>query len=131
MPQPSTSPSIRSFLPAAIPLMLLGWFGLVGVLIFTDPNGGTRWALFFTLILALTGTFLPLMAFLNQRFASQPPSTPGVVLRQSLWVGIFFATLAWLQLGRVLNLAISGLLLAGLILTEWLLRLRERSQWKP
>lgn len=129
--QPETPLSVRSFLPTAIPLFILGWVVLFGILQLADPSGGTRWALFFTLILALTGTSLPLMAYLNKRFASRPPASPGVVLRQSMWVGVYFATLAWLQLGRVLNSAIVVLLLSGLILTEWLLRLRERSQWRP
>jgi hypothetical protein len=82
-------------------------------------------------MLALTGTVLPLVAFLNRRFSSLPPPTPLVVLRQSLWVGIYVATLAWLQIGRVLNPVIAVMLGLGLVLIEWLLRLRERSQWKP
>jgi hypothetical protein len=60
---------------------------------------------------------------------SQP--TSGVIMRQSLWVGVYGATLAWLQIGRVLTLALAVLLALGLIVIEWLLRLRERSQWNP
>jgi hypothetical protein len=52
-------------------------------------------------------------------------------LRQSLWIGIYGPTLAWLQIGRVLTVALTILLAIGLILIEVLLRLRERSQWKP
>jgi len=82
-------------------------------------------------VLALTGTVMPAVAFLNRRFPSLPPPTPQVILRQSLWIGIYVPTLAWLQIGRVLNLAVAGLLAVCLILIELLLRLRERSQWKP
>ncbi len=126
-----TSPSVWYFLPAALILILAGWGGLIAVIRFSTPSGGARWLFFFTLMLALTGTVLPLVAFLNRRFSSLPPPTPLVVLRQSLWVGIYVATLAWLQIGRVLNPVIAVMLGLGLVLIEWLLRLRERSQWKP
>jgi hypothetical protein len=46
-------------------------------------------------------------------------------------VGIYFPILAWLQIGRVLTPAMALLLAVGFILIEWLLRLRERAQWKP
>ncbi len=124
-------PPIRTFAPAALVLMLLGWAGLYAILMYTSPNGGTRWAFFFTSMLALTGTFLPVMAYLNQRFPSVPAPTPAVIVRQALWVGIYIPTLLWLQIGRVLTPSLAMLLLAGLILIEWLLRLRERSLWRP
>jgi len=125
------SPPVRYFLPTSLILMILGWGGLYAVTIYTSPNGGTRWLFFFTGVLALTGTVMPAVAFLNRRFPSLPPPTPQVILRQSLWIGIYVPTLAWLQIGRVLNLAVAGLLAVCLILIELLLRLRERSQWKP
>ena len=125
------SPPVIAFLPTTIILMLLGWGGLISVIWFTSPNGGTRWAFFFAAVLALTGTVLPGIAFLNRRFPSSPPPTSSVVVRQALWVGIYFPTLAWLQIGRVLTPALALLLAFGFVLIEWLLRLRERSQWKP
>ena len=121
------SPPVRSFLPAAVILMVIGWGGLYIVLTQTTPSGGARWAMFFTSVLALTGTLLPAVAFLNLRFPSAPPPTTFVVLRQAIWVGIYFPTLVWLQIGRVLTPSIALLLALGLILIEWLLRLRERS----
>lgn len=124
-------PPIRTFLPATVILMILGWGGLIAVLAFSSPNGGTRWAFFFSAVLALTGTVLPGVAYLNRRFPSTPPPTPGTIVRQALWVGIYFPILAWLQIGRVLVPAMALLLAAGFILIEWLLRLRERAQWKP
>jgi hypothetical protein len=125
------SPPIRIFIPATVVLMILGWGGLVAVLAFSSPNGGTRWAFFFSAVLALTGTVLPGIAYLNRRFPSSPPPTPAAVVRQALWVGIYFPILAWLQIGRVLTPAMALLLAVGFILIEWLLRLRERAQWKP
>jgi hypothetical protein len=79
----------------------------------------------------LTGTTLPVIAFLNQRFPTNPPVNAGVIVREAIWVGIYFPTLAWLQLGQVLTPALSLLLAVGLLAIEVLLRLRERSQWKP
>jgi hypothetical protein len=119
------------FLPAAIILAGAGWAGLVYLVFFTLPTLWPRWLFFFLTVLALTGTVLPMVAFLNRRFPSMPAPTPAVVLRQSLWVGIYGTALAWLQIGRVLTPALAGLLALGLILIEWLLRLRERAQWRP
>ncbi|MCZ7552022.1 MAG: hypothetical protein B6D39_07365 [Anaerolineae bacterium UTCFX2] len=123
--------TVRAFLPAAALLILLGWTGLFAITNFSEPSGGTRWAFFFFAVLGLTGLALPAVAFLNKRFPSNPPPTHAVILRQAVWVGIYLPTLAWLRIGRVLNVSIAILIIAGLILIEWLLRLRERSQWKP
>jgi hypothetical protein len=126
-----STPSITSILPASILLMALGWGGLAAVILKTSPNGGTRWAFFFTVVLGLTGTVLPVVAFLNRRFPSTPPASPATIVRQALWFGVYASTLAWLQVGRVLTPSLALLLAIGLILIELLLRLRERSQWKP
>lgn len=124
-------PAVRSFLLAALVLMVIGWGGLAYVVSNTEPSGGTRWAFFFTSVLGLTGIALPIVAYLNRRFPSVPPPSPAVIVRQAIWIGIYFPTLAWLRIGRVVNLSLALLLAAGLILIEFLLRLRERSQWKP
>jgi len=125
------SPTVRSVLPAAILMALVGWVGLAGLFFATLPTVGPRWLFFFLCVLAVTGSFLPAVAFLNRRFPSQPTPTPGVILRQAIWFGIYVPTLAWLQIGRVLTPALALLLAVGLLLIEWLLRLREKSQWKP
>jgi hypothetical protein len=125
------SPPVSSFLPAAIILSLLGWSGLIVLVNFTIPTVGPRWLFFFLSVLALTGTALPAVAFLNRRFPSSPPATNGAVFREAIWIGIYFPTLAWLQLGRALTPALALLMALGLIAIEILLRLRERSQWKP
>jgi hypothetical protein len=127
----STSPSVKSVLPAALTLAVIGWGGLAGLVFLTLPTVGPRWLFFFLGVLAFTGSALPFLAFLNRRFPSMPAATSGVILRQSLWVGIYGATLAWLQIGRVLTLPMALVLAIGLVIIEWLLRLREKSQWKP
>ena len=126
-----TSPSVGSFLPTAFILAAIGWAGLFFLFSKTLPTVGSRWLFFFLSVLALTGTVLPGVTFLNRRFPSDPPATPGVILRQSLWFGIYGPTLAWLRIPRVLTAALAVLLAIGLVLIEVLLRLRERSQWKP
>jgi len=125
------SPPISFFIPTAFILLLIGGVGLTLLIKYTTPNGGTRWAFFFCGVLALTGIALPVMAYLNRRFTSTPPATSTVVVRQALWVGIYFPTLVWLLIGRVLNLFMTLLLAVGFVLIEWLLRLRERSKWNP
>ena len=126
-----STPSISSFLPTAFILAILGWGGLFLLIQNTIPTVGPRWLFFFLGVIALTGTALPVVAFLNRRFPTVPPATPGIVIREGIWVGLYGATLAWLQLGRVLNLALAFLLAVGFIAIEILVRLRERSQWKP
>ncbi len=126
-----SSPPVRAFVPAAVILALVGWGGLVALIIYTSPTVGPRWLFYFLAVLALTGTVLPVIAFLNLRFPSTPPPTRAVVLRQAIWIGVYGATLAWLQIGRVLTPSLAFLLAVGFVLIEWLLRLREKSQWNP
>lgn len=120
-----------SILPVALPLMLVGWSALAFLFFFTEPSGGTRWAMFFSGMLAITGTVLPIVSFLNRRFPSVPPPTQAVIVRQAIWVGLYFPTLVWLQIGRVMTPSLALLLAVGLLLIEGLLRLVERSLWKP
>ena len=127
----NTSPRVANFLPAALFLFVIGWGGLIFLIISTLPTVGPRWLFFFLCVMAITGTILPIVAFLNRRFPSTPPPTTMVVVRQSLWFAIYGATLIWLQMGRVLNPALAILLAIGLGLIEFLLRLSEKSQWKP
>jgi len=124
------SPTVGSVLPIAIFLAGVGYGGMYFIILYTLPTVIPRWFFFFCLFLAATGTALPFAAFLNRRFPSSPPVSPSILLRQSIWVGIFTASMAWLQLGRVLSIAIAVLLGLGLGIIEWLLRLRERSQWR-
>ena len=123
--------SFVPFLITALILALVGWGGLVSVVLLTLPTLGPRWLFFFLAMLALTGTAVPVTYFLNRRFPSNPPPEPGVILRQAIWVGVYGSILAWLQLGRMLSLTVAGVLAAALILFEILLRMREISRWKP
>jgi hypothetical protein len=128
---PRISPPVRFFIPVSIFLFIVGWGGLALLVFNTLPTVGPRWLFFFLLVMALAGTVLPAVAFLNRRFPILPPATSGVIMRQATWVGLFGATIAWLQMGRVLTTPIVLLLAIGLGLVEFLLRLNERSQYKP
>jgi hypothetical protein len=123
-------PRVANFLPASIFLFIIGWGGLIALVVSTLPTVGPRWLFFFLCVLAVTGTMLPITAFLNRRFPSTPPPTAMAIVRQALWFAVYVSTLAWLQMGRVLNPALAILLAIGLGLIEFLLRLSEKSQWK-
>jgi len=126
-----TSPTVKSTLPSAVLLAASGWLGLAYLILKTLPTLGPRWLFFFFSVLAVSGMSLPLVAFLNRRFPSRPQVGLNVIVREGSLMGVYFATLAWLQLGRVLTLGLGLLLAAGLILVEFLIRLREKSRWDP
>jgi hypothetical protein len=125
-----TPPSTRlplSLFVATIILAALGWAGIIYLTTQTLPTIGPRWLFFAAWLTALTGTAIPFAHYLNKRFAKTlPPDS--VMLRQSLWVGLFGASCAWLQLGRALNWASALLLAAAFIAIEGFLILRDRSK---
>lgn len=123
--------SVSAYLPASLLMMAAGFGGLIFLVAGLPPTVGARWLFFFLGVVGVSGAALLAAAYLNRRFPSLPPPTHGVILRQALWVGIYVPTLAWLQVGRVLSVALALLLLLGFVIIELLLRLRERSQWKP
>jgi hypothetical protein len=126
-------PGARQYLTSALFLMALGWGGLA-LLIFVygvPPLVWARWGFFALWFTALTGTALPIMYFLNLRFPSNPPVEPHAIVRQAMWVGVYGALLAWLQLGRVMAFWMWIGLGGGLVGVEYLFRLREQARWQP
>jgi len=126
-----THPSFRQFLPGMLTMVLLGWGGFAYLIFFTLPTVWMRWLFFIFWMIAITGTALPIAYLLHRRFPSNPPVTANVVLRQSMWAGIYGVTLAWLQLGRVVTLWLIFGLAAGFFFIEMLTRMRERARWQP
>ncbi len=122
---------INSFLPLSVMLTLVGWVSLILVVRHTLPTLGPRWLFFFLIVAALTGPAIPLTYYLNLRFPSNPPAEGLVIIRQALWFGVFGSTLTWMQLGRVLTPALAVVMAGVFILIEYLLRLFERSRWRP
>ncbi len=122
--------AFRRLLPAAIALFLLGAGGLALLIFTTYPVLWARWAFFLCLVALLTGAALPAVAYLHQRFATRHPTHERTVLRESLWLGLYAAILAWLQLGRALT-PLSALIPAlGLAALEILLLVSEKNK-KP
>jgi hypothetical protein len=123
--------TFRNYLPSTLALMLIGWGGVVALLYYSLPFVWARWGFFVLGVMALTGTSLPIVYFFNRRFPAEPPATPNVIVRQSLWVGIYAATLAWLQLGRLVSLYVILGLAGGLIAIEYFIRVREKANRTP
>lgn len=124
-------PSFTNVLLISAILCGLGVLGLLIIIFAALPTLGPRWLFFFLATSLLAGLSLPLIHFLHRRFPGETPVNMNVLLRQSLWVGIYFDLLAWLQLGRALNNVRAVFIAIGLMVIEFLLRLRERSQFKP
>ena len=123
--------SFRTFLPSTLILFLAGWGGLALLFFFSLPTVWPRWAFFVCWDLALTGTAIPVVWFLNLRFPGSTPAGDAVVIRQAIWVGVYGATLAWLQLGHAASFSIIIVLAIGLAVIELLIRMREQSRWQP
>lgn len=125
------SPSFKSVLPLSLILSVPGWFGLIYLMTQTIPDLGNRWLFFVSLVFAITGTALPVVAYLNRVFTPLGPATFEIVVRESTMVGIYTGILLWLNKGQILSFGLAIILAVGLILMELLLRLRYRSQWHP
>lgn len=119
-------PDHTGMMLAAALLAATGWIGLWLLVTAALPTAFPRWLFFVCLYLAVTGTVLPFVRFLNMRFAREddPPSS-GVILRQSIFAGLFVVACAWLQIPRVLNPAIAFFLALSLVIVEFFLHMRE------
>jgi hypothetical protein len=112
---------------AAVIMMIVGWAGLYLLITSALPRVGPRWLFFVLLQVAVTGTILPFVRYLNVRFtpvtAPLPPG--GVLVRQSVWVGLFVVTCAWLQIPRVLTPPVAFFVAMAFVVLEVFLRTRE------
>lgn len=106
-----------------------GWVLLYQLMMTAKPFAFPRWLFFITLYIAITGTALPLLWYLNQRFSRAAPVTGGILLRQGMWCGLFAVTAAWLQMTRALTPASAFFLALSMIVIETFLRIRERAQY--
>lgn len=111
---------------AAALLMIAGWGGLYYVVDNIRPTAGPRWYFFILLYLAIIGTTLPIIRLINMQLASDSSQvTDTVILRQSLWIGLYVTIAAWLQILRVLGIVIAVLLALAFVAIETFLRIRE------
>lgn len=127
-PQERIPPDHIGLLLASAVLTIGGWWGLYMLLTGTIPRPGQRWAFFVLFHLAVTGTTIPIVRFLNVRLTPVDRGIPssGVILRQAIWLGLFAVTCAWLQIPRALSWSIAFFLLIIFVVLEAFLRLRER-----
>jgi hypothetical protein len=123
--------TFKPFGISSLLLFLTGWGGLYFLVMETLPYFVPRWSFFVLTIMALTGTVLPIVYLFHWRFPTEPPAESQVVVRQALWFGVYGATLAWLQLGRLVTVYVILGLAGGLFAIEYFIRLREKSRWKP
>lgn len=128
-PASTTPPDHVGVTIAAIIMAIVGWAALWLLVTRALPTAFERWLFFVFLYLAVTGTVLPFVRFLNMRFIREDATPPsgGVILRQSIWIGLFVVACAWLQIPRVLNPVIAFFLALSLIVIEVFLRLREKA----
>ena len=123
--------SFQKILLTSVILVFLGGGGLTYIFLLTLPTLGPRWLFFFFFFLLVSGLSLPVISFLNYRFKGQIPIEPVVIVRETILLGICANLLAWLQMGRELTASLGLLIVVGFLLIELLLRLNERSRWKP
>jgi hypothetical protein len=109
-------------------LMGTGWYGLYYLMTTALPRiGGELWLFFLLLQIAVTGTALPIVRYLNVRFTPLSKEVPasGIIVRQSVWIALFIVICAWLQIPRALSLPFVIFLAIVIIVVEIFLRTRE------
>lgn len=124
---PETPPDHSGVMFASLVMMFLGWGGLYLLVTRSLPRVGELWVFFLLLHIAVTATALPFVRYLNLRFTplTRQPPPGGVLVRQSVWVGLFAVACAWLQIPRVLTGLVALFVALALIAVEVFIRLRE------
>jgi hypothetical protein len=121
-------PDHVGMLAASVTMGVLAWGGLYLLIVTQPPRiGGQLWLFFVLLCVAVTCTVLPFVRYFNVRLTplsrDLPPS--GVILRQSVWFGLFVIICAWLQILRALSVPMATLLAVAFVGVEIFLRVRE------
>jgi hypothetical protein len=116
----------RRWVSVAVLVALLSWTGLWGVV--QLPITDLAQILFFVLLFVATAsTVMPPVAYLNARFgqAENQRTHRSRFVRQSIWLGAFAVTAAWLRTRRMLTVTLALILMAVFALTETFLITRE------
>lgn len=126
----STPPDHVGLMVAAVMIIVVGLGGLHWLIFGSEslPRiGGELWLFFVLLLMTSSGLALPLIRFINVRFTPLHREVPpaGVIVRQSVWVGLWVVICAWLQMPRLLTLPLALVIAAALIVVEVFLRSRE------
>ncbi|GAB1421571.1 hypothetical protein MASR2M15_17440 [Anaerolineales bacterium] len=123
-------PEYVGMLVASLFLAVICWLAAYQLVMTRLPRiSGDLWLFFLLLQIAITTTVLPIVRYLNVRFTSMDRPVPavGVIVRQSVWVGLFVVTCIWLQIPRALSLPIMILIGTLFIALEVFIRSREIS----
>jgi hypothetical protein len=123
-------PGIKNYLPLIVILLFFGFGGLFILFNITQPTLWPRWLFFFMVVIGVTGLAMPAVVFLYHRFPSGYVPAQGVIIRQSLWAGIYVSLMIWMSLGQVFKLGVAIIVLVGITLLEIILRFGERSLWR-
>ncbi len=125
--RPRTPADHWGALAAALIMAGIGWVGLFQLITSEIPAAGPRWLFFVLLHLAITGSVLPVVRYFNVRLTptSQPLPSGGVIVRQSIWIGLFVVTCAWLRMPRALSPGIAFFIALAFVVVEVFIRTRE------
>lgn len=122
-----TPPDHTGMMVAAVVMIVAGWGGLYVLVTTQIPRVGQRWFFFVLLQVAVAGTVMPFLRYVNVRLTPETRTVPpsGVIVREAVWFGLFIVTCAWLQIPRVLTLPITFFLALAFVVIELFLRSRE------
>jgi hypothetical protein len=122
-----------STVAGGILLAAVSWTALIWLIFNELPTVPNRWLFFLLFQIGLSGTAVPFVRFLHRRFdkPGDPPLNVEVLIRQSVLVGLFGTICLWLRIPRLLSLLVALVVLVALVMVESLLRLRERTAWRP
>ncbi len=135
MPSKET-PAAKPPFPAGLFLMaglfaVIGWGGLAAVVFLTLPFLFPRWLFFFSIFIALYGTALPFVWYLNRRFTAERFPSEGVLVREAIEAASLGVFLVWLQAGRMFTPFLGWAFFGAFLAVELLLRVYENSRWSP
>jgi hypothetical protein len=117
--------SFRPYLFPTILMFLGGWGGLALLFYYTTPTLWARWGFFALVVIAFSGLTIPISYAINRLISTS--FEPRVIGRQAIWVGLYAAILAWLQIPRILDFTTGLWLAIGIIVVEYLIRWREQA----
>ncbi len=125
---PGNTGEYRGVMLASLLMFVVGWGGLIYLIVNTRPRiGGEIWLFFILLQIAMTGSAIPFVRLFCARRTSSPDEQPltGIVVRRSVWIGIIVVTCAWLMIPRYLTLPIFLIVSLLFVVIEIFLRNRE------
>jgi hypothetical protein len=124
-------PSFRKIILTGLGLGIVGIGGIIFLIYFTKPTLQFRWLFFFLSLIGISGFSLPLLNLIHKRFSPPESVNENVLHREAIMIGFFGNLIAWLMIGNMLTFSLFLLLLAGGVTIEYLIRLTERTQWRP